>query len=148
MTVHVVTAVTGAPWEAALVASLERGQSRVEVVRRCVDLADLLATAAAGTVDAVLLSADLRRLDRDALARLEAADVAVVGLFPAEDEDAERRLRQLGIQHVLPADVAAEQIASVVTDAVAARRSAASGWSHAAAGTGDPDAAAAETAAH
>ncbi len=62
MTVHVVTAVTGAPWEAALVASLERGQSRVEVVRRCVDLADLLATAAAGTVDAVLLSADLRRL--------------------------------------------------------------------------------------
>jgi hypothetical protein len=76
-----------------LVAALERRPVGVTVVRRCVDLADLLAAAASGTARAALLSADLRRLDREALARLAAAGVAVVGLYPPGDETSERRLR-------------------------------------------------------
>jgi MinD-like ATPase involved in chromosome partitioning or flagellar assembly len=118
--VPVLTAVSGAVWEADLVSAFERGDHGVAVVRRCVDLADLLATAAGGTARAVLLSADLRRLDRDALTRLATARVAVVGLVPPGDEQAERRLRQLGLVAVLPADASPELISSAVRDATAA----------------------------
>ena len=118
MSVPVLTAVTGASWEAALVASLERTPAGITVVRRCVDLPDLLAAAAAGTARAVLLSAELRRLDRDALSRLEAARVAVVGLVAPGDDAAEQRLRQLGLQHVLSADAPPGDIAAAVTQAL------------------------------
>ncbi len=118
MNVPVLTAVTGAAWESSLVASLERSPAGITVVRRCVDLADLLAVAGTGTARAVLLSADLRRLDRDALARLAAAGVAVVGLFTAGDDLAEQRLRQLGLRHVRPADAAPPDIAEAVGQAL------------------------------
>jgi Flp pilus assembly CpaE family ATPase len=116
--VPVLTAVTDARWEAALVRAFERDDAAVRVVRRCVDLADLLATAATGTARAVLLSGDLRRLDRDALARLAVAGLAVVGLVA--DEESERRLRQLGVLHVLPGDAPPADIAAAVVEAVTA----------------------------
>jgi MinD-like ATPase involved in chromosome partitioning or flagellar assembly len=119
MSVPVLTAVSDARWEAQLVAALERGDHGVSVVRRCVDLADLLATAATGQARAVLLSADLRRLDRDALARLAVAGVAVVGLVPPGDEDAERRLRQLGVIQVLPSDASPQAISAAVMELLA-----------------------------
>ena len=120
MMVPVLTAVSDAVWEARLVAALERGDLGVTVVRRCVDVADLLATAATGQARAAMLSADLRRLDRDALTRLAVAGVAVVGLVPPGDEDAERRLRQLGVVHVLPADASPVAISAAVVEAVVA----------------------------
>ena len=116
MRVPVLTAVADADREAELVAAFE--QSAVQVVRRCVDLADLLATAAAGTARAALVDADLRRLDRDALSRLAVHGVAVVGL--AADDEAERRLRRLGVLHVAPAAASAESIAAAVVGAVTA----------------------------
>ena len=118
MAVPVLTAVSDAVWEAELVVALERGDLGVAVVRRCVDLADLLATATTGQARAVLLSADLRRLDRAALARLAVSGVAVVGLAPPGDEDAERRLRALGVTHVLPSDTSPEHLAQAVVLAV------------------------------
>ena len=118
MAVPVLTAVSDAVWEAQLVAALSHGDLGVAVVRRCVDLADLLATAATGQAQAVLLSADLRRLDRDALGRLSVAGLAVVGLVPPGDEEAERRLRQLGVQHVLPSDTTPEDLSAAVLQAV------------------------------
>jgi Flp pilus assembly CpaE family ATPase len=129
--VPVFTAITDAVWEADLVSAFERNDFGVDVVRRCVDLADLLAAAASGTARAVLLSADLRRFDRDALARLDAAGVAVVALVvPAAGSstdaatgspggDAERRLRQLGVAHILGSDAGPEAISAAVTAAVA-----------------------------
>ena len=120
MLVPVLTAISDTAWESRLVAALARGDLGVQVVRRCVDLADLLATAATGQARAVLLSADLRRLDRDALARLSVAGVAVVGLVPPGDEPAERRLRQLGVAGVLPSDAAPETISAAVIEAVVA----------------------------
>ena len=119
MTVPVLAAITGASWEAALVAGLERTPTGITVVRRCVDLADLLAAASTGTARAALLSAELRRLDRDALSRLAAARVAVVGLHAPGDEQAETRLRQLGVAHLLPADSAPADIAAAVSAALA-----------------------------
>lgn len=117
MTIPVLTAVTGAPWESRLVAALESG-SGVEVVRRCVDIADLLAAAAAGHGRAVLLSADLRQLDREVVRRLGASGVAVVGVAPAEDDQGEIRLRQLGVPRVVSADGSNAEIVDAVSAAV------------------------------
>ena len=127
MSVPVLAAVTGASWEAALVAGLERTPTGITVVRRCVDLADLLAAASTGTARGALLSADLRRLDRDALARLAAARVAVVGLYAPGDEQAETRLRQLGVVHLLPADSSPVDIAAAMSAALADQDAGASG---------------------
>ncbi|MDT0275162.1 AAA family ATPase [Blastococcus goldschmidtiae] len=119
MVVQVFTAVTGAPWESALVGALDRSDHGVTVVRRCVDVSELLAAAATGTGQAALLSAELRRLDGDAVARLTAAGVAVVGLVEPGDDRATERLRQLGVLHVLPADAETEVIAQALREAVA-----------------------------
>ena len=130
MSVPVLAAVTGASWEAALVAGLERSPTGITVVRRCVDLADLLAAAATGTARAALLSAELRRLDRDALARLAAGRVAVVGLHSPGDDVAAARLRQLGVVQVLAADSSPADIAAAVSAALDQLAVAAAGHSY------------------
>jgi Flp pilus assembly CpaE family ATPase len=118
MALQVFTAVTGAAWESELVGALDREDHGVTVVRRCVDVADLLAAAATGTGQAALLSAELRRLDGAAVARLTAAGVALVGLVEPNDTGAAERLRQLGVVRVLPADADPEEIARALRDAV------------------------------
>ena len=118
MALQVFTAVTGAAWESELVGALDREDHGVTVVRRCVDVADLLAAATTGTGQAALLSAELRRLDGAAVARLAAAGVAVVGLVEPGDTGAAERLRQLGVVRVLPADAPPEDIARALRDAV------------------------------
>ncbi|NUS74247.1 MAG: chromosome partitioning protein [Corynebacteriales bacterium] len=117
MSVPVLTAVTDATWEAELVATLERDEYGVTVVRRCVDVADLLAAAATGTARAAVLSADLHRLDSATLTQLAAAKVAVVALVTPGDEAAERRLLQFGVARVLPTDATAEKIVAALTSA-------------------------------
>ncbi|MFD2090406.1 AAA family ATPase [Blastococcus deserti] len=119
MALQVFTAVTGAAWESELVGALDRADHGVSVVRRCVDVSELLAVAATGTGQAALLSAELRRLDGDAVARLEAAGVAVVGLVDPGDERAADRLRQIGVRRVLPADAEPDAIAAALREAVA-----------------------------
>ncbi len=114
----ILTAVTGSVWESELVGALARSDHGLTVVRRCVDLADLLSVASTGTARAVLLSADLRRLDRESVSRLGAARVAVVGLVDSGDLDSERRLRQLGVRHVLAASAGPAAIAAAVLEAV------------------------------
>ncbi|MGY1690004.1 AAA family ATPase [Geodermatophilus sp. SYSU D01105] len=119
MALQVFTAVTGAGWESSLVGALDRTDHGVTVVRRCVDVSELLAAAATGTGQAALLSADLRRLDADTVARLAAAGVAVVGLVEPGDDRAVDRLRALGVAHVLPADTEPDGIARALREAVA-----------------------------
>jgi len=118
MTLGVLTAILGTR-EAPLVSGLERSPAGVHVVRRCADLVELLSAAASGLARAVVLSADLQRLDRDALAQLTAVGVAVVGLVEPNDQAGAHRLMNLGVQRVLPADTPAEEIAQVVSVAVA-----------------------------
>jgi hypothetical protein len=84
MTLSVITAIADPRWEADLVAGLSRAEG-VSVVRRCVDVADLLATASAGIAYDVVVSADLRRLDRDIVTRLDLMRIAVVGMRRADD---------------------------------------------------------------
>jgi Flp pilus assembly CpaE family ATPase len=118
VSVGLLTAIGHPAREADLVAALGREAHGVHVVRRCVDVADLVATASAGVARAAVLSADLRRLDGDALTRLAVAGVAVVGLVPSADTSAEHRLRRLGVAHVLPLDAPADVIAREVLRAV------------------------------
>jgi MinD-like ATPase involved in chromosome partitioning or flagellar assembly len=157
----VLTAVTDR-WEGRLVTVLERATD-LDVTRRCADLPELLAAAAAGLAAVALVSADLRSLDRAALAHLRDSGVAVVGVYPPGDEAAERHLRQLGVEAVVAADAdgtllqaavdalagppggatATDPLESLLVDP--ARGPAAAGGARAEAGeaglsTGDPDA--------
>ncbi len=119
MRVPVFTAAGDAVWEADLVSAFERKDHGIHVVRRCVDITDLLSAAAAGIARAVIVSADLRRLDRDALSRLAAAGIAVIGLVAPGDDGGERRLRQLGLRYVLSSDAGPSAVAAQVTAAIA-----------------------------
>ncbi len=89
-------------WDSQVATALE-ASNQVQIARRCADLADLLATAAAGLGAAAMVSDDLRGLDLSAVARLHVVGMHVVGLSAPDDEGAERRLRQMGITTVVPA---------------------------------------------
>lgn len=138
MGVAVVTAVADATWEATLVAGLGDPDLGVTVVRRCVDVADLLAAASAGLARVALVSADLRGLDRDVLTRLAVLGVGVVGVVapgssraPTDAANAasagrggEDALRGLGVRRVVPVEAPPALVASalraVVEDALPA----------------------------
>ncbi|HVV77859.1 MAG TPA: hypothetical protein VHC43_17720 [Mycobacteriales bacterium] len=117
MNVTVLTAIGNPRREAELAAGLHDDDLGVTVVRRCVDVADLLAAAAAGIGQAVLLSADLRRLDRVAVHRLRTAGLAVVALA-SEDAATRDRLRGLGIDAVVAEAAPASGVAAAVVAAV------------------------------
>jgi Flp pilus assembly CpaE family ATPase len=118
MKLPVLSAADGAGWEERLVAAFERGSHPVTIVRRCVDVVDLLAVAASGQGRAVLLGAGLPRLDVDAVDRLHAAGVALVGVVPRGDQAAEERLRATGVLHVVPDDAEPAVVAAVLGEAV------------------------------
>jgi Flp pilus assembly CpaE family ATPase len=115
----ILTAADGAGWEAGLLVALEGGDHGVTVVRRCVDIVDLLAVAAAGQARAALVAAGLRRLDADAVDRLTAAGVVPVGVVRRADSAAEDRLRAMGIEFLVPDDAEPGVVGSVISEAVA-----------------------------
>jgi MinD-like ATPase involved in chromosome partitioning or flagellar assembly len=117
MSLPVLTAVTGV-WESALVAGLERSSCDVRVARRCVDLAELLSAAVAGLGRAAVLSADLYRLDREAVAHLRRSGVAVVGLADPGDDTGRRRLRGWGVARIVAADRPPADVAIALVEAV------------------------------
>lgn len=119
MTLRLLTA-GGAGEEPALVARIERAGSGLSVARRCVDLADLLASAATDGVDAALVWPDLRRLDRDAVTRLRACGLAVLGVVDG-DVEAAARLGGIGVTEVVDPAVEVEDLVRVVRTAVEAR---------------------------
>jgi MinD-like ATPase involved in chromosome partitioning or flagellar assembly len=103
--------------EPALVARIERAGAGVSVARRCVDLADLLASAATDGVDAALVWPDLRRLDRDAVARLRSCGVAVLGVVDG-DPSARSRLCGIGVADLVEPEVDVDELVRVVRTAV------------------------------
>ena len=119
MKVPLLVAADGAPWEAELIAAFERDDHGATVVRRCVDVVELLAVAATGQARAALIGASLRRFDADAVDRLHASGVRPIGVVPRHDSAAEDRLQAFGVEHLVPADAEPAVVASVVLDAVA-----------------------------
>ena len=121
MSVPILLAVTGAPWEADVVRRTERAPG-IRVVRRCVDIADVMAAAASGQARAVLLADALPRLSSDAVAALHARGIAVLALVDPTETGApfgaEDRLSRMGIERILPADVSPADLGRAVADAV------------------------------
>ncbi|MEO3935982.1 hypothetical protein V3N99_04395 [Dermatophilaceae bacterium Soc4.6] len=109
----------GPRWDSRLATTVEAARD-LELARRCADLADLLAAAASGLGTAAVVSGDLRGLDLTAVSTLRASGVAVVGVSDPVDEGSERHLRQIGVDVVVPADVAAADLAESVLAASAA----------------------------
>lgn len=114
MTLAVVTAADGAGWEAELLAELAAGRGGFSVARRCVDVVELLAVAGSGQATVALVDAGLRRLDADAVERLTAAGVVVVGVLAAGSVSESERLAACGISFSVPADAGAVAIGAVV----------------------------------
>ncbi len=100
-------------WESQ-VAGLLTGSVQARLVRRCADLPELLGVTRAGLAEIVLVSHDLRGLDRDAVAALEDAGVHLVGLHPPDDEDAARSLQRRGVAVLLEADSSATELDAVL----------------------------------
>ncbi len=86
----VVVAAGGAAWESGVLREIETSRS-MQLVRRCVDVAELLAVAPSAAAGAAFVATELPGLDADAVFRLERAGVRVIGL--GDDE----RRRALGI---------------------------------------------------
>lgn len=102
MSTGVLIAVGAARFEPAVLEAIA-GPDR-HVVRRCVDVADLLATAASRQAQVAIVSANLGGLDTDVVARLGAEDVVVVGVTAEAASADEALLRQIGITWITTAD--------------------------------------------
>jgi MinD-like ATPase involved in chromosome partitioning or flagellar assembly len=93
--VTVLLAAGGEGWEAPALRLLSGGASLV--LKRCVDLTDLLASAATGQSDVAVVSGDLSGLDADAVMQLLRDDVRCVAV--GGDQDG---LTRIGVVAVLP----------------------------------------------
>lgn len=74
----VLVAAAGAAWEVGALRALAAPASRAVLLKRCVDLSDLLATAATGQARVAVVAAGLPGLDADSVSHLRGAGAAVV----------------------------------------------------------------------
>ncbi len=89
-------------WESGALAAVAAASSRLTLVKRCLDLSDLLAVAATGTLRVAVLSTGLDGLDTDSVERLRRAGVRSAVLVPTGSSESERqRLRRLGVTRQL-----------------------------------------------
>lgn len=79
----VAMAAGGAAWESGGIREIESGHD-VRLVRRCVDVAELLAVAPSSGAQVAVVAADLHGLDADAVFRLERSGVRVLGIGDAD----------------------------------------------------------------
>lgn len=98
--VPVLVAAAGAGWEAAVLETLASTPG-VVLQKRCVDLADLLATAGTGQAGAAVLAAALPGLDRDSVAALGRSGTGVVAVVHAGEPHDADRLRRMGVHHLV-----------------------------------------------
>ncbi len=95
--VTVLLAAGGEAWEAAALRLLSGGSTLV--LKRCVDLADLLASAATGQADVAVVAGNLPGLDADAVMHLLRDDVRCVAVGRDGDD-----LARIGVVGVVPED--------------------------------------------
>ena len=93
---------TGAAWEGPALTALNEHPG-VVVLKRCVDLDDLLAAASAGQAQVAVLGAELSGLDGPAVDQLRQYGVRAVAVAP-DDEVARARAHRIGIDAVVAAD--------------------------------------------
>lgn len=121
----VVLVSTGAAWETRALAALQASPATV-VLKRCVDVADLLATASTGQADVAVLAADLAGLDQAVVDDLSRYGVRVVGV--ATDTELTRpRAARIGVVTLLEVariDEVATLVAALPADPTEAPRAA------------------------
>jgi MinD-like ATPase involved in chromosome partitioning or flagellar assembly len=126
MTIGLLVALTGSSAETAALTALSNARGAVHVVRRCMDIADLLATAATRQAAAALVSTGFRGLDSDAVARLADEGVLAIGVVEESDSADHARLRRMGVRDVLVAEGLSD-VGSFVASAIASRTRALAG---------------------
>lgn len=115
----VLVVASGAAWESRALAVLADHPGTV-VLKRCVDIDDLLAAAASGQAQVAVLGLDSRGLDADAVARLVGHDVQPVAVAADADLDSgTTRAGRIGIRTVLPASDLAGLADAVLATAAA-----------------------------
>ncbi|WP_265447669.1 AAA family ATPase [Flexivirga meconopsidis] len=118
MNVTVVTGI-GAAGEATVAEALGNAPE-LRLVRRCPDVADLLAVCAAARADVAVVAPDFTGLDRTVLGQLRAAGVGIVGVHRPGDEEQQRVLQQWGVVTLLPIGAEVRDLAAAVRSAVPA----------------------------
>lgn len=119
MTTVVLVVASGAPWEPEALRLLGEWPGLV-VLKRCVDVADLMATAASGQAQAAVVGLDAPGLDAAAVDHLRRYDVRPVAVVAAERHEAGLvRAARLGVA-TLVADSALADLPDAVTAAEAA----------------------------
>ncbi|WP_251150303.1 hypothetical protein [Cellulosimicrobium sp. Marseille-Q4280] len=111
----VLCAVRG-PSEADVVTALD--VPGLQVTRRCADVVELRAAAAAGAGQVGVVSADLPAFDREVVGELHGHGVRVVGLAPTGSWE-ESRLRALGVDVVVDLAASADSLLEAVRAVVA-----------------------------
>jgi MinD-like ATPase involved in chromosome partitioning or flagellar assembly len=102
--VVVLIVAAGAAWESPLLEVLGR-RSGVVVLRRCVDVDDLLAASSAGQADVAVVALDAPGLDQTALDLLRRHQVRVVAVAgPGSREAARTRAARIGVDALTAAD--------------------------------------------
>jgi MinD-like ATPase involved in chromosome partitioning or flagellar assembly len=99
--VLVLLAASGEPWEADVVRTLSRPGSPLVLARRCMDVADAVATAVSGQAEVVLLGPGLPGLDSDVVARLAEAEAVPVGVVEDPTGEQARVLKAMGVAGVV-----------------------------------------------
>ncbi|NUP60540.1 MAG: tyrosine-protein kinase family protein, partial [Pseudarthrobacter sp.] len=99
-----------------LVGGLERLHGPVTVVRRCAELAELLAVCQSGLARAAVVAEGSEGLSTSLVDRLGAVGVAIIALTDNADEAA--RLRRIGVASALTG-VESEELSNRIADAVA-----------------------------
>ena len=97
---------SGAAWESDAFARLT-GAGGVVVLKRCVDVDDLLATATSGQADVAVIGLDAPGLDPSAIAHLRryaVRPVAVAARAPSTTSTCRARAERLGITALVAAD--------------------------------------------
>ncbi len=106
---------SGEPWESPALADLERHRDIV-VLKRCVDVDDLLASVVSGQADVAVVSLDAPGLDPASVAHLRRHAVRPVAVTsaPVDDLDVREQAQRLGIAAVVSVSGLAS-LAEVVT---------------------------------
>jgi len=113
MKVPVLLAAGGAAWEAQALDVLADRVTRLVLLKRCLDLSDLLASATTGAASVAVIDSNVVGLDSDTVRALKRDGVSVVVVH---DGSSRERLDRLGVDHLVGMDALGE-LASVLEGA-------------------------------
>ena len=116
--VHGVVILADQRWEAPIIQAIQSRADALAIVRRCADLAEVIAAARAGVADLAVIDGADPDLTAEAVASLQSVGMSVVALAPHADR---ARLRSLGVASVA-APASPEQVVNSLIAATRARR--------------------------